>query len=239
VSPDAPRGRLFAGTSGYAFKEWRGSLFAADLPDSRFLSAYAAVFDTVEINNTFYRFPTDAVLEQWIEQSPPGFVFAVKANRRITHRFRLKGVEEVTRAFVERCQTLGERLGPVLFQCPPVLRRDDHRLDGFLRTLPEGGRYAIEFRNRSWFDTTVLDRLRDAGVALVQSEDDKLETPREPTAGFCYVRLRKDHDADDLSDWRTWIDARREEGRDVYVYLKHDDGGASPEPTIRALGGGR
>jgi len=230
------RGAIRAGTSGYAYKEWRGSLFPADLKPDDFLRAYAARFSTVEINNTFYRFPTNDVLAQWTAETPPGFTFAVKANQRITHRYRLKNVQEVTVSFVERCRALGDRLGPILFQCPPAFRRDDERLAAFVSALPRGPRYAIELRNESWFETPVLDLLAGCGVAFVQSEDGKLETPREITADFCYVRLRRDdYDPRRLDDWRQWIDAQRDAGRDVYVYVKHDEGGASPEPWIDRL----
>lgn len=232
------RGAVRVGTSGYAYKEWRGSLFRADLKPDDFLRAYSARFSTVEINNTFYRFPTTEVLSQWTAETPRGFTFAVKANQRITHRYRLKNVEEVTRSFVERCATLGDRLGPVLFQCPPVFRRDDGRLAAFLSALPCGPRYAIELRNKTWFETPVFDLLAGAGVAFVQSDDEALETPREVTAGFCYVRLRRDeYDPERLDDWRRWIEAQRDAGRDVYAYLKHDEGGASPEPWIERLSG--
>jgi len=230
------RGALFAGSSGYSYKEWKGHLFPADLEPREFLRFYAARFSTVEINNTFYRFPAPSLLEQWMAETPPGFTFAVKANQRITHHKRLKDVEALTAEFVERCGVLGERLGPFLFQCPPNLRRDDERLAAFLAALPAGPRYAMEFRHASWFDEAVLERLRERDVALVQSEDEKLAAPRVATAGFCYLRLRlRDYTPEQLEDWRGFIEARRGEGRDVYAYIKHDEGGRSPEPWIRVL----
>jgi uncharacterized protein YecE (DUF72 family) len=237
----SPRpGRIFAGTSGYSYKEWKGSFFPEDLPQAEFLGFYARAFSTVEINNTFYRFPTEKVLEQWTAETPEGFTFAIKANQRITHTSRLRDVGEVTLSFVERCRSIGGRLGPILFQLPPQLRRDDDRLAAFLALLPPGGRYAIEFRHASWFEDAVLDALAGAGVALVQADDEKLASPRVATADFCYVRLRRDdYDETALDDWRAWIDGRRAEGRDVFVYLKHEGGGSSPEPIIRRLEGAR
>ena len=230
------RGALFAGSSGYSYKEWKGSLFPADLEPREFLRFYATRFSTVEINNTFYRVPAQGLLEQWVAETPPGFTFAVKVNQRITHHKRLKDVEPITTEFVERCGTLGARLGPFLVQCPPNFRRDDERLGAFLRALPRGPRYAIEFRHASWFDEAVFEPLREAGVALVQSEDEKLAAPRVVTAGFCYLRLRlRDYTPEQLEDWHGFIGARRDEGRDVYAYIKHDEGGRSPEPWIRAL----
>ena len=233
------RGALFAGSSGYSYKEWKGSLFPEDVAPREFLRFYAPRFSTVEINNTFYRFPAQSLLEQWVAETPSGFTFAVKANQRITHHKRLKDAEPLATEFVERCASaLGERLGPFLFQCPPNLRRDDERLAPFLRALPRGPRYAMEFRHASWFDEAVFDALREADVALVQSEDEKLAAPRIVTAGFCYLRLRlRDYTPEQLADWRGFIDARRDEGRDVYVYIKHDEEGRSPEPWVRVLEG--
>jgi uncharacterized protein YecE (DUF72 family) len=229
-------GTIHAGTSGYSYREWKGTLFPADLPAERFLSFYSGKFTSVEINNTFYQFPSQRVLEQWAAETPPGFTFAVKANQRITHIYRFKNVQEITASFVQRCRALGERLGPILFQCPPAFRRDHDRLAGFLESLPAGGRYAIEFRHPSWFEQPVYDQLARAGVALVQSEDEKLESPRIATAGFCYVRLRKDgYTKTTLQHWRRWIDRQCQDGRDVFVYLKHDQAGASPEPLLRSL----
>ena len=229
-------GSLFTGTSGYSYKEWRGAFYPQDLAPTGFLSHYATRLDTVEINNTFYRFPSEKVLAQWRDETPSLFRFAVKANQRITHRARLKNAGEVTASFIERCATLGDRLGPVLFQLPPQFARNDDRLRAFLAMLPEDGRYAMEFRHRSWFEDEVLEALTGAGVALVQSEDEKLSAPRVATAPFCYVRLRKDeYGPEALSDWRAWIEERLAEGRDVYVFLKHDESGISPEPILGAL----
>ncbi len=231
-------GTLYAGTSGYSYKEWRGAFFPEDLAPEQFLRHYSGRLPSVEINNTFYRFPTESVLDQWAAETPPGFLFAVKANQRITHRSRLKNVEQTTRDFVERCRLLADRLGPLLFQLPPQLARDDGRLDGFLASLPAGGRYAVEFRHPSWFDDEVLERLARADVALVQSEDDKLSAPRTATASFCYARLRRsEYRPEDLDRWRDWIEEQRAAGRDVFAYLKHDESGASPAAAIARLRG--
>jgi len=229
-------GRLRAGTSGYSFPEWKGVFYPEDLSPDRFLPYYSGRFSTVEINNTFYRFPSAAVFEQWGGQTPEDFVFAIKANQRITHRARLAGVDDLIRAFVERCRVLGRRLGPILFQLPPQFSRDDDRLSGFLRALPGGGSYAIEFRHPSWQDETVHRRLADAGVALVIAEDEEGTTPRVATAGFCYLRLRRsDYSADKLGAWRSWIAARAAEGREIFAYFKHEMALTSPEPLVRGL----
>ena len=230
--------QIYAGTSGYSYKEWKGAFYPDKLAPPKFLKVYAGKFSTVEINNTFYRFPTQSVIDQWAGETPEHFTFAVKANQRITHRSRLKDVEEVTTSFVERCRLLGKRLGSVLFQLPPQVKRDDDRLAKFLAVLPSGGRYAIEFRDPSWFEEPVLGRLADAGVALVQSEDEKLQAPRVATADFCYVRLRRnEYGAPQLLDWHEWMKSQQADGRDVFAYLKHDDSGTSPETAIRRLEG--
>jgi uncharacterized protein YecE (DUF72 family) len=229
---------VHAGTSGYSYKEWKGTLFPENLRQDDFLAFYASRFSTVEINNTFYRFPTPEVLEAWSEQTPPGFTFAIKANKRITHTLRLKNAAEVTGQFVERCRLLGQHLGPVLFQLPPQFQRHDSRLESFLEALPRGVRYALEFRHPSWHAKQVFELLEITGVALALSEDDKLSTPLTSTAGYCYLRLRKDsYGPDELATWRSWIEERQGEGREVFVYLKHDEAGSSPEPAIRLLEG--
>lgn len=231
-------GKLHAGTSGYSYAEWKGAFYPSDLPNSRFLEHYSGVFDTVEINNTFYRFPSASILEGWREGTPPTFRFSIKANQGITHKGRLKDVEELTRDFVERCHVLEDKLAVILFQLPPYLRRDDDRLGAFLDILPPEGRYAFEFRHQSWFDDAVMEQLRQAGAALCISESEKLDTPRAVTANFAYLRLRKDEYEDaELRDWATWIDDRLAEGTDVYAYLKHDEAGVSPEYALQLLSG--
>jgi len=230
------RGTLYAGTSGYSYKEWKPAFYPADLPAAKFLEFYAGKLRTVEINNTFYKFPSAGSLEGWRNQTPAAFTFAVKAPQTITHEGRLKDVQELTRDFVTRCAVLGEKLGPILFQLPPFLRREDDRLAAFLAALPAGARYAMEFRHASWFDDAVLRLLADANAALCVSEGEKLDSPRVATTGFCYVRLRKkDYGDADLADWRGWIDEQRAAGRDVFAYLKHDEKGESPERALRLL----
>lgn len=232
------RGRVFAGTSGYSYKEWKGAFYPAELSESEFLGYYAGKFSTVEINNSFYRFPSQKLLEGWRDGTPEGFTFAVKANQRITHFGRLQGVEKVTRDFVERTRVLGTKLGPILFQLPPNLRGDEERLAGFLDLLPADVRYAFEFRHASWFEEKVLQRLRDLGIALCISEGEELDTPKLATASFLYLRLRKeDYGEAELTAWRAWIAGQLDEGRDAFVYLKHDEKGVSPERALRLLEG--
>lgn len=233
-----PKARLYAGTSGYSYPEWKGSFYPEDLPNSRFLEFYSDVFSAVEVNNTFYRFPSERMLEGWREGTPDEFRFAVKANQGITHRGRLVGVEDLTRDFITRCRILGEKLAPILFQLPPYLRRDDDRLADFLTILPPGPRYSMEFRHESWFDPAVFEALSGTGVALCVSEGEKLDTPRMTTTDFVYLRLRKDEYGEaELGDWHDWIAGQLEDGRDVFAFLKHDEEGESPETALKLLAG--
>ncbi|MBA2563865.1 MAG: DUF72 domain-containing protein [Gemmatimonadetes bacterium] len=224
------------GTSGFAYPSWKPAFYPPDLPASRFLEYYAERFDAVELNNTFYRFPAEKGLRDWHDRTPSGFCFALKANQRITHFARLKGTGDLTRDFLGRCGALGTKLGPVLFGLHPQTARDDERLARFLEDLPRGGRYAFEFRHPSWLDAAVLDRLRDAGAALCLAETEEVATPREATADFVYVRLRKAAYADEeLADWRRWLDAQAGAGREAFVFVKHDEAGEGPAIARRLL----
>lgn len=161
----------------------------------------------------------------------------MKANRRITHLGALRGVEQVTRDFVERCGALGTKLGPILFGLPPKSHRDDDLLTTFLDSLPTGRRYAFEFRDPSWFADAVLDLLRRSNVALCVAESEELSPPREATADFVYLRLRKPAYADrELEDWLKWLSAQARTGRDAFVYTKHDETGAGAEIASRLSG---
>jgi uncharacterized protein YecE (DUF72 family) len=218
---------LRVGTSGFSYKEWKGSFYPEDLPQSKFLAYYAEHFKTVEINNTFYRMPKPELLEGWAAQVPHDFRFVLKASRRITHQGRLKDVGDNVRYLYDVAATLGERLGPILFQLPPYLKRDVERLRGFLATLPEGARAAIEFRDESWHDEAVFDALREHGVALCIAETADDATPFEPTARWGYLRLRKV--AYEEGELAAWADRVREAGwTEAYVFFKHEDEGTGP-----------
>jgi uncharacterized protein YecE (DUF72 family) len=217
--------RVLIGTSGYSYKEWKGPFYPEDLPAARFLAFYSGAFETVEINNTFYRMPTAKLIEGWASEVPEGFTFALKAPQRITHHAKLKGAEDAVATFVRTASALGPRLGPLLFQLPPFMKKDAPRLTEFLEQAPKGVRIAFEFRHASWFDDEVWAALRAHGVALCIAEGEKLESPLVATADWGYVRLRRDAYSDDvLSEWARKI--RAQPWKEAFVYLKHDDGDA-------------
>jgi uncharacterized protein YecE (DUF72 family) len=226
---------LKAGTSGFAFKEWKGSFYPNDLKDDAMLGFYASKFPTVEINNTFYRLPKQPVLQQWASQVPAQFTFAVKASMRITHYARLKPECAPALDFLlQNTAVLGDRLGPILFQLPPNMERDTQRLRGFLGLLPPNRRFTIEFRHESWFDDQVFAALREHDVAMCVAEQADFACPVQPTASWGYVRLhRLDYDAASLGAWASRIGAQG--WSDAYVYFKHDEGVGSGPPAVGAF----
>lgn len=231
-------GRLFLGTSGFSYKEWTGSFYPAGMRGQGMLGFYAARFNSVEINSTFYRFPPSEMLGRWREHTPAGFVFSFKAGSRITHRLRLVGAGEETTDFLDRLGDLGERLGPVLFQLPPYLRRDG-RLRDFLALLPGAGRrVAFEFRHSSWYVPETFEELAAAGAGFCLADGTGLPTDPETLgaaarvagrAGFAYLRLRgADYTDEDLARWAGFTRGRLDFG-DAYVYFKHEEEARGPE----------
>jgi uncharacterized protein YecE (DUF72 family) len=226
--------RLLVGTSGYSYKEWKGSFYPADLPAKRMLAFYSTRLPAVEINNTFYRLPRESVLEGWAEATEERFLFCIKASRRITHFRRLRGVEDLLQYLLDTVQVLGAQLGPLLFQLPPNFKRDDEALGGFLELLPERCRAAFEFRHPSWFEEAVYRLLRGHGnAALVASDRSGTgEPPVVATADFGYLRLRRtDYDAADLEPWAARV--RAQPWRQVFVFFKHEETAGGPELANR------
>jgi uncharacterized protein YecE (DUF72 family) len=215
--------KLFAGASGYSFKEWKGSFYPSDMKPDGMLAYYSARLRTVEINNTFYRMPKTDMLENWARIAPVGFKFAIKASRRITHFAHLKPESADSVAFLYRAlEALGDKRGPVLFQLPPAMKKDLPRLQAFLRLLPQEHGAAFEFRNESWFAEDVYDALRTAGAALCLSErEDNAPPPFVQTAPWGYVRLRlENYSEGDLEQWARKLAGT--EWRDTYVYFMHE-----------------
>ena len=228
---------LHVGTSGYSYKEWKGSFYPDDLSNKEMLSYYGGHLGAVEINNTFYRLPKAAVLESWAAQVPEAFRFAIKASRRITHFTRLKPEsQEPTEYLVSTVETLGDRLGVLLFQLPPNLKKDASRLEGFLRFLPEGTPAAFEFRHESWKDDEIYELLRTRGMALVcaDTEDSGGDEPLVPTAAWGYLRLRRPtYQEGDLARWAENV--KRQPWERAFVFFKHEDGGAGPRMAGRFM----
>jgi uncharacterized protein YecE (DUF72 family) len=232
AAPHSPR--VLVGTSGFSYPPWRGSFYPEDLPTRAMLGFYATQLGTVEINNTFYRQPSEALLAGWASQVPEGFRLALKAPQRITHHLHLREAGEPTTRFCAVARTLGERLGPLLFQLPPWDRGDAGRLEAFLGSLPAGVDAAFEFRHPSWFADATYEVLRAHGAALCIAEADDFATPFVPTAPFGYLRLRRRDYADAALDaWAQRIRDTRQWDR-VHVYLKHEESGRGPA-LARAL----
>ena len=227
--------QVLAGTSGYAFKEWKGSFYPEGLKDDGMLGYYATRFPTVEINNTFYRLPKESVLAGWASQVPDTFTFAVKASQRITHFARLKPEsKDLVDYLMRNTNLLGGKLGPVLFQLPPNMQKDVERLKVFLDFLPPKRRFTFEFRHSSWFDEDVVEALKAKDVAMTIIDQDDFATPPIATATWGYVRLHR-LDYSELS-LKQWAERVKEHGwSEVYVYFKHDEGVGSGPPAVDAF----
>jgi uncharacterized protein YecE (DUF72 family) len=225
---------LYAGTSGFAYAAWKPAFYPPKLPANRFLEHYAGRLNCVEVNYTFRRLPSPATLQKWVEATPPGFVFAAKANMRITHIQRLKNAGEATELFFRMIDPLrtSRRLGPVLFQLPPAMKCDVGLLSAYLDLLPEGMRYAFEFRHPSWLVEEVFDELRRRNISLCVAESEQLEVPEVITADFVYYRLRKpDYTDSDIDAFAARSKELLATGRDLYLMFKHEE---TPEGALNA-----
>jgi len=227
--------QIRVGTSGYSYKEWKGSFYPEDLKSADMLRYYAERFTSVEINNTFYRMPKATMLEGWASQVPSHFLFVLKASQQITHRKRLKDAGEPVAYLLETAATLGERLGPVLFQLPPNFKKDLPRLEGFLDLLPGGRPFAFEFRHETWAHDEVRAALRARNCALVcaDTEDSGEDgAPIVSTADWGYLRLRRcDYTHAELAPWVDRI--RSQPWQRAFVFFKHEDDRPLAWETIR------
>ena len=218
------------GTSGYSYKEWKGTFYPDDLPAAKMLAFYAGEFSSVEINNTFYRMPGAEMLAKWAAEVPDGFTFVLKAPQRITHQKKLVDASDEVRRLYEAAEALGPKLGPVLFQLPPYLKRDAQRLRDFLRILPREGKIGFEFRHESWLDEEIYELLRGHDAAMCLSDTDEVSDPESlviPTATWGYMRLRRtDYSDDQLGGWAARI--KRQPWQSAYVFFKHEDEGRGP-----------
>lgn len=216
---------LHIGTSGWAYKEWKPAFYPDGLPQDRFLAHYASVLSACEINATFYRLQSEAAVARWAAATPPGFRFAVKAHRRLTHTRTLppaEGGAEFLEAFLESLTGLGDRLGAVLLQFPPTRKRDDGALDALLGCLPRGLPVALEFRHDSWRGADVEDRIAEHGGTVCVSDREGAVLERLPPGPLAYVRLRGDrYSPEARSAWLATLQREAEE-RPVYIFAKHE-----------------
>jgi uncharacterized protein YecE (DUF72 family) len=224
--------RYYIGTSGWHYDDWRGRFYPEKLPKTKWLEFYARHFNTLELNNSFYRLPSEAAFANWYRSSPPGFVFAVKVSRFITHIKRLKDCDEAVGNFMSRADLLKEKLGPLLYQLPPGLHRDDDRLAAFLSGLPPTRRHVVEFRHESWLVEEVFDILRQNHAGLCIFDMPGLASPRLATADFAYIRF---HGSDSLysscysdaalADWAGAIAGLGKNLEAAYIYFNNDVAG--------------
>jgi uncharacterized protein YecE (DUF72 family) len=229
---EAEQMQVLIGTSGFSYPAWRGSFYPEKMPVAKMLAYYAERLAAVEINNTFYRMPQSEVLERWAGETPAGFRFAIKSPRQITHEKKLLDVKAAVDRLAEAARALGDKLGPVLFQLPPFLRKDLARLNDFLAAMPAGLSAALEFRHTSWFSDDVYASLRSYGAALCIAESEEVETPLEATAGWGYLRLRRqDYDEAAIGRWAERI--KTQSWSSAYVFFKHEDAGKGPKAAAR------
>jgi uncharacterized protein YecE (DUF72 family) len=233
---------VWVGTSGYNYPEWRGSFYPEKFATAKMLPFYAERLATVEINYTFYRSPNPQLLAGWSGQTPPDFKFTLKAPKRITHDARLRDCAQPLKYFLDTAATLGPKLGILLFQLPPFLRKDLAVLDAFLEAFPPAARAAFEFRHSSWLDDEVFGRLRARNLALCIADSEKSSTPLEVTADYGYFRLRDEgYTPRDIEQWARTIEEKTARCGDVFVYFKHEEAGKGPQFArllLDALGSG-
>lgn len=233
-------GEIRVGCSGWLYRHWRGSFYPADLPQGRWLEHYASVFDTVEVNNTFYRLPETSTFAAWRDRTPRGFLFSVKASRFLTHMKKLKDPEEPLSRFFERASALERRLGPVLYQLPPRWPKNLGRLELFLAALPAGGTHVVEFREPSWYAEDVFAALENAGVGLCLHDMRGSESPRRFVGPVAYVRFHGSgaryggrYPDSVLEEWADLLGGEIRRGRRVFAYFNNDSGGHAPRDAIR------
>jgi uncharacterized protein YecE (DUF72 family) len=217
------------GTSGWHYDHWRDIFYPAKLTKAAWLEFYARHFNTVELNNSFYRLPSEDAFATWRDSSPPSFTFAVKVSRFITHIKRLKNSQEALDNFIARARILGEKLGPLLYQLPPNMPRNDEVLASFLSILPPGMRHVIEFRHESWLEAEVFEILRQYNIGLCVFDMPRLTCPLVVTADFAYIRFHGSgqlysscYPDRELADWARRIADLNENLQAIYIYFNND-----------------
>jgi uncharacterized protein YecE (DUF72 family) len=234
--------RYYIGTSGWHYDDWRGRFYPEKLPKAKWLEFYARHFGTLELNNPFYHLPSEKAFQNWHDASPGDFVFAVKVSRFITHIKRLKDCDEAVDNFMSRAVILKEKLGPLLYQLPPGLHRDDDRLASFLHILPQGMKHVIEFRHKSWFEEDIFNILRKYDVGFCVFDMPKLTSPVIATADFAYIRFHGSgslyssrYSDKEMAYWARKIRRLAKKLKEVYIYFNNDVSGYALENarTIR------
>jgi uncharacterized protein YecE (DUF72 family) len=221
--------KLWIGTSGFQYVEWKGTFYPEDLPTAKMLSFYAKQFSTTEINYTFHRIPAPKTIDNWKAQTPAEFRFALKAPQKITHWSKLRDCADTLEYFCKVVTGLGERLGPVLFQLPPTFKKDADVLTSFLREFP-GMRAAFEFRHDSWFDDEIFDLLKSRNIALCIADTETIATPKKITADYGYLRLRReDYTDQDVKGWSDFVREQNSNWKTAFVYFKHEESGMGPK----------
>jgi uncharacterized protein YecE (DUF72 family) len=235
--------QYYIGTSGWHYDDWRGRFYPEKLPKAKWLEFYAQHFPTLELNNTFYRLPAEETFTKWHNSSPEGFIFAVKVSRYITHIKRLKDCAEETKKFISRAVLLKEKLGPLLYQLPPGLHRDDDRLKEFLKVLPGEGKHVIEFRHESWLVEEVYNILRQYKIGFCVFDMPKLTSPIIATTDFAYIRFHGSESLysscytdKEMADWAKKIKRLAKNLESVYIYFNNDIAGYALE-NARTLRG--
>ena len=244
----AAAGRVHIGCSGWVYRHWKGGFYPAELPQKRWFEHYSRDFDTVEINASFYRVPLVSTFEGWREKAPPGFRYAVKANRFMTHMKKLLDCEQPLEEFISLARRLGPTLGPILYQLPPSLHKDLPRLEAFLKRLPGDLEHVVEFRHKSWYEDDVLELLDRRGAGFVTHDLVGLVSPRWASGRTAYVRFhgtggkyRGRYSDEAMADWADWLVAQRAAGRSAWAYFNNDIGGDAIEDarTLKRLVGER
>lgn len=250
MNVDTSRAGTCIGTSGWHYEHWRGAFYPRDLKKDRQLAYYAARLNCVEVNNTFYQLPAKETVVSWLQRVPDAFTFALKASRYITHMKKLKDPEQSLKAFLETASAFGRQAGPLLFQLPPRWKCNPDRLNAFLQVLPSRHRCALEFRDTSWINDSVLSLLKERNAAFCIYELDGYLSPKEVTADFVYIRLhgpgaayQGKYDTPTLAGWAGAVSAWREKGLDVHVCFDNDQEGFAVQNAqeLRAMlakGGG-
>ena len=231
-NPPATAGLIHVGCSGWVYRHWKDGFYPARLPQKGWFGHYSTQFDTVEINASFYRLPRPETFDAWREKAPPGFRYAVKVNRFITHLKKLIDCTEAVEEFLSLARKLGPTLGPLLYQLPPSVKRDDERLDAFLAALPDDLEHVVEFRCADWYHEDVLDLLDRHGAGFVAHDLIGLATPRWACGKSAYVRFhgtggkyRGRYDDRQIVEWADWLRAQAAAGRSAWAYFNNDIGG--------------